>query len=174
MPVCGFGGLALGLAAARRAGPRWCRRRRLAGGQAAPSSGEGEGRDLSVHGRRAEPPRNVRSQATAEQARRADPAEGVRRGQVSVRRSATPSSSERGERSRSTARAVSRSPTCSRIPPSASTISRSFGPVTAIWSSTLRPSTNCSLAGSCPGSRAWGRGFFTASGPRASRCLRTS
>ena len=93
------------------------RRRRSAGPQAAAPPGQGEVGDLPVHGRRAEPPRDVRSQAAAEQARR--PAAARR---SSARRSisssrATPSCSAPSARSGSTARAASRSPTCSRTPP---------------------------------------------------------
>ena len=126
-------------------------RRRPAGPQAAPPAGQGDGGDLPVHGRRAQPPRDVRPQAAVEPARRAAPAEGVRRRQVPVRSSATPSCSGPAGPSRSTARAASRSPTSSPTPPAASTTSPSSARATATWSSTRPPSTSCSPAGSCPG-----------------------
>ena len=84
--------------------------------EAAAHAGQGQGQvgDLPVHGRRAEPSGDLRSQAAAEQAERPEAAGGVRRGQVSVHQERREAARHASARSRSTARAASRSPTCSR------------------------------------------------------------
>ena len=121
-----------GLLRLRRPGPRLApppgtgprrRRGRPAGTAAAPSRRQGTVRDLPVHGGRPQPPRDVRPQAAAEPARTGSPG---------PRSSARPSiSSSEGRQaarhpahaSGNTARAGSRSPTCSRTSPAASTTS---------------------------------------------------
>ena len=61
---------------------------------------------------------------------------GVRRGEVSVRRQRRQAARHQAHVSASTARAASKSPTCFRTRPSASTTSRSSAPATATWWST--------------------------------------
>ena len=76
---CGFGGIAFAAMLQRRG-------TESAGAEAAATAGcrEGQIGDLPLHGRRSEPHRDVRSQAAAQPTERAEPAEGVRRGQAAV------------------------------------------------------------------------------------------
>ena len=149
------------------AGSRARRRAEPARAQGAAPRRPRRSRDLPVHGRRAQPPGHVRPQAAAEQAQRPAAPGRVRRGQVPVRADRRQAARHQAHLPNATARAASRSPTCSRTPPSASTTSPSSGRATATWWSTPRPSTSCSPGGSCRASRAWARGSSTASARRA-------
>ena len=112
---CGFGGLAFA-SMLQREDARAATLNPLAPKAPAHArQGQSQVGHLPVHGRRAEPPRDVRSQAAAEQARRPEAAGRVRRSQVPVRQERRASCSARKRTfQQATARAASKSPTCSR------------------------------------------------------------
>ena len=170
---CGFGGLALAAMLNEE------QARAGAVNPLAPkppaSSGPARVGDLPVHGRRSQPPGDVRPQAAAEPAARADAAR-----RSSARRSissspATPSCWARGGRSASTAQSgievsdlfphtvdLRRRPRRDPVVPR-----RHGGPLGRPVRAVHRP-------GHARASRAWARGSATAWAPRASRCRPTS